>query len=179
MLEEIRYHHHGVGVLIACEEAGSFLFQRKDDRHPDPRCRDRYSLWGGVVKDEDGIDEERYYRALCRELHEEWCHQLSADYVCKALWGQVPKFFTLSSNGGTGHPYRYRYATFSLLIPNIFYLDIISNLERHGYNEGMLTIMDRSSVEGLIADPDRHKEFLGGLHDVLAYYFRFEERFIR
>lgn len=171
--QSVDLDHESVGVIITCPKLGAFMFQQNGNEHPDPRCRGKYQLWGGRMEPQDNGDP---YVALNRELHEEWRDQGVADEVMATIDRRVlPTSFTPWSNGGTKRPYRYRLHTYLAIANQHQYMDWFTRLTVHGFNEGHLTVMDRQCVELHIEDFDKRKLFLGGLSDVLKYYFDVNE----
>lgn len=159
--------HQGAGIVITTSDSGAFMFQINDERHPDPRCRGRFQLWGGRMELTDGSP----FATLERELYEEWRNQDVAREVLQYVKGQDPASFTLHSNGGTGEPYMYGLHVYFAVVPAPTFMDWFTELERMGFNEGRLCVLTRDVVEHYIHDTSKQRLFLGHQLEVLEYYF--------
>lgn len=165
-------HHESVGVIITCPAHGTFMFQLNGKEHPDPRCHDKYQLWGGHMKPDEVNDP---YRALRRELHEEWRAHDVADEVLARVEGQTAKNFVLKSSGGTDHPYFYRFHTLLAIADRETFMDWFARLEKAGFNEGSLSVLERKTVYEYIYFKNGDSPLLGNLATALDYYVRFDE----
>ncbi len=136
------------GAVVLCDEAREhFLLTRKDDSHPNPRCRGRLALVSGAL--EPG---ETFHEGALRELHEE-VRDLSLVDAAAAL----ARPLTTALLTAHQHPGTYRLGVLLCAAPApLFARWRAAWSEPSVLSEATPLCLDRAALLAAIADEEAH-----------------------